>query len=560
MRSSRAVTPSRAFALTALFAALFPFGALAAGDEAPAAASDAPAPASASDVEVNWNTTLKESFAVRTRKRNDVLVNGGSSAAQDDGDRNFSRGLVSARTDVFTELDLKYKGFGVRGSAAGWYDPVYHRTNDNDSPSTSQGAGASGNEFTDATKRRHGGKAEVLDAFAFASGEVGGFQSNLKLGQHTLVYGESLFFGNNGVAYGMVPIDVNKAISQPGVQFRDLALPVPQVSGQITLAPSVSLGAYYQFRWKKTRLPAAGSYLSGADMLDEGGSVLPMVPPIPVLLPNGWQANRTADREPGNSGQGGAQLRFSVPQIGTDFGVYATRYHERVPTFVLDSAAPTPPGSPLPPFLPTEYYLVYGKGVRAYGLSFSKAFDASSVAGEISVRDGAYLASDPVPAYAGGSIPRGRTLHVNLSTLTAFEPNFLIKEATAAAEIACNRTLKVTNGQPVASNSTRNACGLRVLYEPKFRQIMSGVDLATPLSVGYTHGRSSAIPFFGADKSGDVNLSFNFSYLDKWRMGLGYTHFYGPAGTVLDSTGQAYSFKQSLADRDFVSLSFAVAF
>ena len=69
-----------------------------------------------------------------------------------------------------------------------------------------------------------------------------------------------------------------------------------------------------------------------------------------------------------------------------------------------------------------------------------------------------------------------------------------------------------------------------------------------------------AVPFFGADRSGDMSVSLNFNYLDQWRLGLGYTHFYGPAGTTLDAAGQAYSFKQPLADRDFVSVSLATSF
>jgi hypothetical protein len=225
---------------------------------------------------------------------------------------------------------------------------------------------------------------------------------------------------------------------------------------------------------------------------------------------------------------------------------------------VLDNAVEVIPFSGI--YLPSEYHLFYGKGVRAYGLSASRAFGGSSVATEISVRDGTYLVGDPIAAYAGVGVPRGRSLHVNLSTLTVFEPNVVFNESSAVAEVACNRRLSVSNGQPVAVNSSRDACAVRVLYEPKFRQILSGVDLATPLSVSYTHGRSSAVPFFGADKSGDATLAFNFSYLDKWRMGLGYTHFYGPAGTTLDASGQAFSFKQALADRDFVSLTFSAAF
>jgi hypothetical protein len=508
------------------------------------------------DVEVKWNTTLKYSASARTRSRNDALVSGGSSAAQDDGDRNFSTGLISSRLDVLSELDIRKEALGARLSAAGWYDPVYKRANDNDSPGTSQGPG---NQFPSATAKLHGGKAELLDAFVFYSGEIGGKSASVKLGRHALVYGESLFFGGNGIAYAMVPIDVIKATSVPASQFRELMRPVNQLSAQFSVAPGVSVGGYYQLRWERTRLPGVGSYMSSYDMLDEGGRELQMIPPIPGVTA-GYSAVRTADKTPGNSGQGGLQLRWSSPELATDFGLYAVRYHERIAQLVL--ANPAPSGLPpfLPQFLPTQYHLEFASGVTAVGMSFSTALGSTSIAGELSVRNKAALAGDPIKSYAGQEIPRGKSAHLNLSALMSFDPNWVAREATAAAELACNRTLSVSNGQPLAANSTRSACALRVQYEPKYRQVASGFDLSVPVSVGYTTGRSSAIPYFGPDRGGDVSVGLNTSYLDRWRIGLSFTHYYGSAGTVLDATGQVYSFKQSLADRDYVSLSLSTTF
>ncbi len=505
--------------------------------------------------EFAWTTTVKQSAALRMKGADPRLTTGGSSAAQDDGDRNFKTGLVSSRTDILSELDVKFTGYGLRLSGAGWYDSAYRRGNNNDSPGTSQGPGHS---FATDTAKLHGEKAELLDAFAYASFDLGR-PVNAKLGRHALVYGESLFYGINGIAYGMVPVDVIKATSVPGTQFKELIRPVNQVSAQMSIDPSVSLGAYYQFRWERNRLPAAGSYLSSADMLDVGGSQLQMIPPIPFVTP-GWSASRTEDVKPGNGGAGGIQLRVTADSIGTDFGLYAIRYHERLPNLVLTDARPTSFPPFLPPFLPSQYHLEFGKGVRAYGGSFSTAFESASVAGEMSIRDGAYLTSDPVAAYAGVQAARGRSLHVNLSTLASFGRSFVSNEATLAAELACNRVLSVTNGQPLAANSTRSACAVRAVYEPKYRQVLSGLDLSVPITVGYTRGRSAAVPFFGVDKGGDLGVALNFTYLDAWRVGVGYTTFYGPVGTNLDATGQSFTFRQSLADRDFVWLSFATTF
>ncbi len=50
---------------------------------------------------------------------------------------------------------------------------------------------------------------------------------------------------------------VVKLQSVPGSQFKEILMPTKQVSGNWQLTDTVSVGAYYQFEWNKTRLPAA---------------------------------------------------------------------------------------------------------------------------------------------------------------------------------------------------------------------------------------------------------------------------------------------------------------
>jgi len=94
------------------------------------------------ELKVNWDTTFKYSTAFRVKDRSPAIVGGDNYDPAgghyfpntDDGSNNFSRGLISNRLDVFSELDVVFRDFGARASAAGWYDAVYHRRNDNDSP------------------------------------------------------------------------------------------------------------------------------------------------------------------------------------------------------------------------------------------------------------------------------------------------------------------------------------------------------------------------------------------------------------------------------------------
>ena len=100
----------------------------------------------------------------------------------------------------------------------------------------------------------------MLDAFLFGSWNLGeGRNLSLRLGRHALLYGESLFFGDNGVARAQGPIDVLKLLGSPNSQFKEIIRPVPQISGQLQLSPKVSIGGYVQFGWEADRLPPAGS-------------------------------------------------------------------------------------------------------------------------------------------------------------------------------------------------------------------------------------------------------------------------------------------------------------
>jgi len=213
------------------------------------------------ELKIRWDNTVKYSTGMRLKEPSSKLT---ADANQDDGNRNFDKGsLISNRFDLLSEFDLTYRNMGFRVSGAAWYDDVYNRDNDHDSPFTVNSASVVNNKFTKATRDLHGRKAELLDYFVFGKAEVGDSLVNLRLGSHTLLYGESLFFGGNGIAAAQAPIDFVKLLSVPNTQFKELMRPIPQVSAQIQLNSTLSVGGYYQFSWDADRLPAAGSYFSG---------------------------------------------------------------------------------------------------------------------------------------------------------------------------------------------------------------------------------------------------------------------------------------------------------
>jgi hypothetical protein len=78
------------------------------------------------------------------------------------------------------------------------------------------------------------------------------------------------------------------------------------------------------------------------------------------------------------------------------------------------------------------------------------------------------------------------------------------------------------------------------------------VDLSVPVGLGVgLYGNSAVVGAFSARHTGDMSIGLSGSYLDVWRFGLNYTHYFGKAGPFV-ALGH-HVFNQSYADRDFIS-------
>lgn len=498
------------------------------------------------DLKVRWDNTFKYSNAARLKSASSTLL---ADPNLDDGDRNFGKGLISNRLDLLSELDVGYKNWGARISGAAWYDSVYNRRNDNNSPATANAYSVPYDEFTKETRNLHGRKAEVLDAYVFGRFDLDGRQATVRLGRHTLLYGESLFFGANGIAGAQGPVDVIKAMSVPGSQVKEILRPVPQISTQIQLSPELSVGAYYQFRWEKLRLPGVGSYFSGLDIGGPGAERLLLPPPPVGPFPNAALFH-TNDDKAKNSGQGGAQMRWRPAGGDTEYGFYAINYHAKTPWVV----ATVPDGvNPVTGQLGT-YRFGYPENIHLYGTSFSTTVGDAGVAGEFSVRNNNALTSQGATDYSG--ITRGNTAHAQVSVLYALNGSPLWDSAQLAGEVAWNRILSVKQARAnLDPEATRDAWGLRVMFEPTWYQVLPALDLSMPINIGYAPKGRSAVAPVGTDKGGDITIGLNGEYAKQWKFGLAYTHYYGKEAPMLDGSVGRYNnlFKQSSKDRNFIA-------
>lgn len=553
----RARVISHALAVAAVLVATAPVWAAEAAEEP-------------SDWKLNWNNTFRYSAAFRLKDPSATLL---ANPNSDDGDRNFGKGLVSNRLELLSELDaVHHLGFGARLSATGWYDDVYNKANDN--PGFAGGAvpnqtSVAYDRFTHKTRDIQGRGLELRDAFVFGKTELGDMPLSARLGQHALVWGESLFFASNAIAGGQSSFDIAKLLADPTAQAKEFVLPVPQLSTQLQVDSSLTLAAYVQFRHRPDRLPSVGSYFSVSDVVGEGSE-------------NMWtgatsSVPREADVKPRNSGQLGFQAKWRVAE--TDLGFYAIRFHDKDPQQVTRLGLYTLPG--VPPFVaPTSYYLTWHEATTAFGASASHSFGEVNLAVEGSIRHNQSLASSGHAADASALAPAGviapsnntdnpayavgKTAHLNLSAIWSLEPSLFWNEALLVSEAAWNRRLECTKSctalDPVA---TRDALSLRAVFEPTYRQVFSGLDLGIPLGVGYTPEGSRSVmgpSAYPAEGGGDVTLGLNGTYEQTWKFNLAYTHFFGKAGTLLDlpanpAVPPSFTYQQSRADRDFVSFS-----
>jgi hypothetical protein len=474
-------------------------------------------------LQLRWDNTLKYSAGWRVQPRSPELlgnVNG------DDGNRNFAPGLIGSRVDLLSELDLTYRAFGARVSGAGWYDLVYHLDNDHDAPVTVNASSAPAGRFAPATRDLHGRRAEVLDAFAFVRGELGPVPAILRVGRHTLLWGESLLLADNGISNAQAPVDLIKALSVPASQAKELFLPVAQLSAQLGPLAGLTVSAFYQLEWRRTRLPGAGSYFATSDLLDAGGERL--------LLPAQMALYRGADLTPPELGQWGASLRYQIDAIDLDLGLHSIRYHDKGPQVYLL------PGQGGDPSIGKagEYRLAFHPDIQLLGASAATSVGATVLAGEAHVRLGTPLASSPQTVPSGVEVDRGDqalyaigdTLHGQLSALHVFAPSRLWASAALAAEVGFQRRLRfVRNAAAFDPNRRAQAWGLRVLFTPSYLQLLPNLDLSVPLALAFNPSGRSPIAGFngGAHRGGNASLAVNAEYRKVWQGSLQLSFFFG---------------------------------
>ncbi|PRA24878.1 DUF1302 domain-containing protein [Pseudomonas poae] len=509
---------------------------------------------------LDWSVTTSYGVGVRTGKPSDRLM----PINADDANRNFDRGsLTTNRVGALGELILRKDNYGavVRGST--FYDDVYHRKNDNDSPGTVNKSG-SNDAFTSDTRYLSGGRTRLLDAYVFGGWRFDNdTMLDVKAGRHIESWGESLYYpGVNGVQN---PSDAVKA-SQPGVEVKEVLLPVGQFSGSFRLNPSLTFGAYVQYEWKGTELPPVGSYLSSSDAVGPGRE---------FLYVNGQKVNYNGTDDPRDSGQWGVQMRYR-PVPALELSLFHVNYHDKNPATALVGYSPVALGGGLYAFASNGYRIKYFEDIKLTGISASTKIGDTQLGAEWSYRDGA-----PVMVNTGlGPAPaRGKGQQMQMSAMRILGDRPWASQTTLTAEIirvqvdSVESTSAAPNLQginlapPLAglvapSNDytyntssgfrTQSSSAYTLGASFSYPGVFQGWDLEVPLRFSNVFSGSTPMAGSISGVQGDRRLSVGttFKYLGNLEVGLTYVGYLGEPDPI----------KRPFADRDYATFSMKYTF
>lgn len=505
----------------------------------------------ANGIDIRFDNAFEYGLVERTAPESSYFANNPNT---NDGDNNLKAGIVSNRLDLLTQFSISYNNYGFATSIASFYDSIYNQNTQNRDNFTYNPATEPADKFTQQTRTRAGRDIELRNLFVYGTHDVFGIPATLRVGRFVNLFGESLLFPLNGISYGQAPLDVERAISVPNTQAKDLFLPVGQASLTLQLTNTWSLTGYYQFQWQPFFLPPAGSYFSTVDFMTYGGQRI-------FAGPAGPGANayfyRTNDITGSFSGQFGVAVHYDPVNMPIDIGLYALQYNDSEPQIYVH-----PYG--IPSFIPGvsgkpnalsvgSYQLVFPNHIQIYGASFSRTFGPLNLAGEMSARVNDPLNSGAITIKPGvfadnGShamYAKGTTIHYQLSEIYDGQAGKFWNGYSVIGEVAADNLIAITKNSWAWDRATSRhmALGLRTVGTLNYYQVLPGVDLNPNLGIGWNFmgmaPDTTAFNNTGIDRGGDITIALQAIYKSVWNANVGYTRYIAPPG------------RDPYADRDY---------
>jgi hypothetical protein len=542
-----------------------------------------------------------------------------SSSTTDDGDLNYGQGdMYSLLFKGVHDLDLNAGNWGFFTRVKYWYD--YAQANDT-VPHGHAATNYTPNDHLDMSRfeplaRDQG--FQFLDYYLYGDFDIGNKPLELRAGNMVLNWGENLFI-QNGVSV-IAPFDVT-ALRRPGSEIREALLPVGMVYANFGATDNLSLEAFYQYDWDRAILDECGTYWNAADPYGGGCDYLTVSAADPDASQVGTTViNRGGDVEPEDSGQFGISARYFAESLNsTEFGFYYLNVHNRTPIFSGINTEEGLGGNILNPAVQPKYFFDFTEDIETFGVSFTTNLGFWAWAGELSYKPEFPLqinTTDFLQALSLGSLAEWspmlqRSLDAGAGGVingydeveyTQFQTSFIrffeqvwgADRISVAAEIGAtwidgmdpnvnygrSATFGVAGFEPFESavfpgvevscndhpvlaplgivpNPNAAYCtgdgfttdfswGYRVRASATYNGALGGINLTPNMAWSHDVDGYSPAPNFVEGRQA-LSLGLRADYLAIYQAEISYTSFFGAD-------------YNELADRDFLSLSFSVAF
>ena len=480
------------------------------------------------DVKLDWRLTTNYTLSQRARSADPLLA---GNAASNDGDNNFAKNSLTAnRLAALFEGKVSKGNTGFVLSGSTFYDDVYHRTNDNTDRRTISKPGPI-NEFTDETRRFHGGYSRILDAYAYTSFDLGdSSRATLRLGRQAVNWGEAVYFPNIAQAQG--PFDGTKT-GVPGTETKDVILPEDQLVASIEVTPRWTLLGQVQYGFHPTIAPASGSFLNSSDGVGPGGTCI-------GAFAGGrcFGAKRGDDINPSKTGQWGIGTRYRVTDQ-TEAGLYYLNYNDRTPLPIIKFTSATA----------GTYQVRYFDDVKLVGATVSTVLvNNTSGYGELTYRDGV-----PVLIGALGTPTRAKATQLNLGTFTNFGRTPIARSVLLLGEISAVKYSGYDGPESGLTFKTDSGVAFSGTLVLGYPGIFEGWDMNVPIS--YSQQLSGRTLLGSVGGKGDKRYSLGASFTRRGNFSVGVTYTGYAGGASLDATEN-----RLLADRDQLSLNMKYSF
>lgn len=449
----------------------------------------------AGEVAIQWDNTLTYGIAARTedadlehvgvKNGENVLGKAGKASSNnyDDGTLNYkdAGSIYSNALKYNTDLEISWRNYGGFFRARGFYDYQIMEGDTDFKPLNQEAKNTAGYGY------------DLLDAFVWADYEFGETPVSFRVGRQVLSWGESTFI--QGGINSVNPVDAS-AFRKPGAEVKEGLLPVNMVFTSIGITQDLSLEAFYQLEWEKTRPDPCGTFFSTADFLTDGCNYVYLESVLEdereelaeLLRKKGegeqpWERSvkvleRIEDDTPKDEGQYGVALRWYSEALGdTEFGLYYMNIHSRLPYINgivsnRDGATKINPNGTYDTAFPV-YQTAYPEDIVISGLSFATTTaDGASLGGEVSYRPDAPIQWNAFEVLmAGLNFPFSRLYQYRLEQ--------------AGGNTAENR--KALAGEVAQGYDKFDIWQAQMTYIKFFDQVLGGDRLAVAAEVGMTY-------------------------------------------------------------------------